>query len=379
MMPATQPYAEITMKIRKCEKEINRIRKLIELNTNERHALAGKPIEYFMDHYNLEDVQEATIKRFRLIYDCNKIYTDHETDIKFHEWQISFLTQTMSPGRQDIVLASKFIQACPHTDCRGFLSTAWKCGVCENWTCPTCHEVKGPDKNVEHTCNPEVVASIQMLAKDSKNCPNCSSVIFKINGCDQMFCTQCHTAFSWRTGRIETGQIHNPHYYDYMRRQGHLPRNPGDVPCGGFPSLRTIINLMVDSPLPNRENIASVHRSYFHCQGHLIHLYENHNEADNRDIRILYILKEISEDEFKTKIQRREKARERKTEITRVIQMYMNVVNDIFQSFVSDHDSTKLYLSIGELRDYVNSAMKKISSLYNCVVPLIDQRYNFTK
>ena len=31
--------------------------------------------------------------------------------------------------------------------CRGFLSTAWKCGLCENWTCPHCFELKGLQKD----------------------------------------------------------------------------------------------------------------------------------------------------------------------------------------------------------------------------------------
>ena len=56
-----------------------------------------------------------------------------------------------------------------------------------------------------------------------------------------MWCTQCHTAFSWRTGEIETHVVHNPHYFQWMREQGSgaVPRAPGDVPqpCGGVRAI----------------------------------------------------------------------------------------------------------------------------------------------
>ncbi len=76
-----------------------------------------------------------------------------------------------------------FVRQCPANNCRGFLSSQWKCGICEQWTCPECHELKGPNRDCAHTCDPNNVETAKMLAKDSKPCPKCQSMIFKIAGC----------------------------------------------------------------------------------------------------------------------------------------------------------------------------------------------------
>lgn len=78
---------------------------------------------------------------------------------------------------------SAFVRACPDEDCRGFLSSQWKCGICEKWACPECHLLKGYTRDAEHTCNPDDVATAQLLANDTKPCPKCATGIFKIDGC----------------------------------------------------------------------------------------------------------------------------------------------------------------------------------------------------
>ena len=119
-------------------------------------------------------------------------------------------------------------------DCRGFSSFQWKCGICQQWCCPECHEIIGQDRHAEHTYHPDNVASATLLANDTKSCPCCGMGIYRIEGCDQLFCKLCHTAFSWQTGRIETQRIHNPHYYEWLRQRGdgEIPREQGDMICG---------------------------------------------------------------------------------------------------------------------------------------------------
>jgi len=132
----------------------------------------------------------------------------------------------------------KFVMPCPADGCNGFLSTQYKCGLCERYSCPDCMEVKGFERDSPHECKPCDVESVKAIKKDTKGCPKCGVRIFKIEGCDQMWCTECKVAFSWNTGKIVvTGNIHNPHYYQYLRetgQAGQAPRNPGDVVCGGI-------------------------------------------------------------------------------------------------------------------------------------------------
>lgn len=103
--------------------------------------------------------------------------------------ELSIQTRTLATNiyrlehNQDAVVRAEFVRACSAEGCRGFLSTQWKCGICEQWACPTCHVIKGDTRDAEHTCNPDDVATAALLASDTKNCPSCHMGIFKVDGC----------------------------------------------------------------------------------------------------------------------------------------------------------------------------------------------------
>ena len=54
-----------------------------------------------------------------------------------------------------------------------------------------------------------------------------------VKNCDQMWCIECKTAFSWAKGTVEVGMVHNPHYYQWMRQNGGMPRADGMPPGAG--------------------------------------------------------------------------------------------------------------------------------------------------
>jgi hypothetical protein len=117
---------------------------------------------------------------------------------------------------------------CPLEECNGFVDTSkWVCGTCKKHICKECFT----EKEEEHECNKDMVETVKMIMKESRPCPKCSIYIHKTEGCDQMWCTQCHTTFSYQTGEIHVGRTHNPMYYQWLREtRGTVPREPGDDP-----------------------------------------------------------------------------------------------------------------------------------------------------
>jgi hypothetical protein len=289
----------------------------------------------------------------------------------------------LNRGQTPAAERAEFVKACSDEGCRGFLSTQWKCGICQKWTCPQCHVVKGLDRDVEHTCNPDTVATVALLAGDTKPCPNCRTGIFKINGCDQMFCTQCNTGFNWRTGRIETN-IHNPHYFEWLRRQnanGEIPRTPGDLPCRNELTHRhyqEVRNILADRHPMNPYTkecgllLERVIRNVIHMRYVIIPVFEQGaRHQRNESLRIAYMRNHITEDAFKTILQRDHKKSQKKQEIHNVLDILFNTVTDIILRFITHlreapaNEFTPVILQeINPIVDYANECFFEISKTY---------------
>ena len=106
---------------------------------------------------------------------------------------------------------------CITENCRGFVNSNGQCPICDKIVCLKCNVLKVDD---DHACKQEDIDTFAELAKNTKPCPKCHVRIHKLSGCDQMWCVNCNTAFSWSRGVIEQGRIHNPHYFDWLFRGG---------------------------------------------------------------------------------------------------------------------------------------------------------------
>lgn len=377
LMPATQHLVENEKKIRNIMVQNSAHEDIIAKNTTKMHKIQSEPAAGY----------DAIMARFARVQEVAEENSVYQVKINFNNSRIHYIRTNQTEGSKTEQQRA-FVRACPSTDCRGFLSHVWKCGLCEVWVCPDCHEIKGHERDAAHTCDPGNLETARLLDKDSKPCPNCACMIFKIHGCDQMFCTQCHTAFSWRTGKIERNHIHNPHYYEYLRQRagegGEIRREIGDIPCGGMPYTNTIIAKL--NPARNvppdalRLTLEYAARGVTHIEQVTLPRYRVNRLNDNQDMRISYMIGDLDEAEFRRGLQLREIQNERKNAIAAIMNTYVVVAAETFRKLVNTPGGTELFreclTELENIREFTNQALDRTSKMYKrCAVPKIDQNF----
>lgn len=182
---------------------------------------------------------------------------EEQRRIKLHKkYQLEIeLTNSITGVNSSTAERKQFMHKCGNGECKGFLSSQWNCAVCEGKTCSKCFVFIGKENHDTHECKEDDVKTAEFIKKDTKPCPQCATPIHKIIGCDQMWCTQCHVAFSWKNGTIShTNNIHNPHYFQFLRNGGQNVRTPGDQHCGG---------ININDFYTARRNMSSYLNNYF--------------------------------------------------------------------------------------------------------------------
>lgn len=153
MLPATQPYIER-------QKKIDDINKDIVGRRSEITDLESKIHQKRVEIYGLER------KCFRL---KNRVIDQDDSDDEDKE--------------EKKLERRRFIHPCPKEECRGFLSSAYKCAVCSTWVCPQCNAIKAEKNDTNHICNPDDVKTMELIREQSKPCPGCGERIQKVSGC----------------------------------------------------------------------------------------------------------------------------------------------------------------------------------------------------
>lgn len=186
------------------------------------------------------------------------------------------------------------------------------------------------------------------------------------HNCDQMYCTSCNTAFSWRTGRIEIGRIHNPHYFEYRRQRGELDREIGDVQCGGMPDFSRLRGAPGD--------IVDMFRNVIEFQHYKLPSYtvgEVNLFEVNLRLRVNYICKEIGEYYYKSEMYRKDKELSKKRELGMVGTTFLQIMSDLFSRYAVKHDVQTLRQELASSIQYCNELFSDISRVYDCVVPQV--------
>lgn len=320
----------------------------------------------------------------------------HHTLIReIRRWSRIYLTGEQGEGVQE---KRQFLMRCPGEGCRGFLSTAYKCGVCEKSTCADCLEplLETGTETLPHTCKPENVESAKAIKKETRPCPKCAARIFKIDGCDQMWCTVngCNTAFSWNSGHIVSGRVHNPHYYEWLRRQGggEAEREAGDIPCGGIPPAWQFTRKVLDNQyLFNEEKntLLEIHRNATDFEARLPNYPARPNAMMNKDLNVKYLMNRISEADWQMKLEHAEASFNRKKEIGQVLQTIVTGVADVLQTVIAAFEERSpieaslcirdyCLPTLEKLRIYTNESYRKMGKSLHMAVPQINERWMWT-
>jgi len=266
---------------------------------------------------------------------------------------------------------AKFKRKCTVSDCPGWLTSGWKCGLCENFTCPDCYIVKGKDKNCEHICKPEDIETVKLLKENVKPCPKCGEGVEKNGGCNVMFCTSCHTGFDWTSCKIlQDTQIHNPHYFEWLAQNGANQQNRVEGECAG----RIGPNLINRVGTSYRGIFGKIVRTIMHIEDIEYNRYSFHlNNQNNEDLIIEYLLKRKEKDDVKRTIQNRERRVEREKSIRDALETFVIVGSEQVRSIVASPDTTaKGIEDLDKLRCFVNETLSNIGKIYGCKVPWFD-------
>jgi len=296
--------------------------------------------------------------------------------------ELKGLPPVVRTTRESVVVRKprKFIKACSGELCHGFLNPNWNCGICEKSTCKDCHAYLS-DPDAEHVCNADDIETARLLARDTKSCPQCGVSITKIDGCDQMWCSQCHVSFSWRTNEIVTGSVHNPHYFEWARsqaRNGQIPRQAGDgrpaAGCG-TPDLGALLRIEAanDDAVGKMSKLCmlSRHVRQVELRKHV------HVPKEFLESRIQYLLGRKSKKVLCSELFKDYKAGGKKTETRGILQVFVTVVDELLVGIQNEENVPDNRKALDSIVKYTNENLALVSDIRGGVKHVITEDLSF--
>ena len=371
----------------------------------------------FVEDYMTIKRKQIELKDIRTI---EKEIRKKYTEIKRKKWQLDReIIDLQIWGRRNKKKEEEkrvFIRPCSVNECRGFLSTKWKCAVCDVYTCSKCRETKTDG----HVCKEENLKSAELIRKETRNCPACGVSIYKISGCDQMWCVKCQVAFSWKTGLRVHGIVHNPHYYQWRREGGRNIRNAGEVHCGGIPNFRWYeqkiysCNIITNTVIYNfpgttrKENanefyvpdtyttyqkmLGDIHRAVIHFQEIILNVQRRicNRLIDNQRLRVEYLSGDLSEEKMKRTLISRKLGNNKEKVVLDVYELLNTVWTESMIQIYNNCNVQTIQEEIQRMTRVTilgNKELIKICHMYDCPVyvfahnfyPTVDSKRKFTK
>lgn len=278
----------------------------------EREKANMTPAYQVLDAYKKADgikleLVDLEKQEFEMNIKLNELENEHwrlKNKISQMKWNVSKLENGEIVELQE-KKEYKFFGHCPRDDCKGIITEKIKCNVCEQKVCKSCKEAisNEPDALKLHACNLDTLETLKSIKSDSKNCPKCKVSIYKIEGCNQMFCTQCNIAFCWRTGEIYRGRnIHNPHYFQWLDESSAIENQIN--PC----NITNYLQVLSNTSYSNNYNTTMLRESiytFIDINGRIIYNLRDKmiNEKKIVRLKVNYLLGYCDESKFKEKLQ----------------------------------------------------------------------------
>jgi hypothetical protein len=229
-----------------------------------------------------------------------------------------------------------------------------------------------------HICKQEDIDSVREIKQNCKPCPECKTKIFKLNGCDTMWCIKCSTGFNWDTGIIITDvkSLHNPHYAEFIRnnpnfkynkkRHGEktedkknqegnpIPFNPCDVVTLdniNLPDLNQTVRRTSHLPASLRTHFDKFQQNMTHMVSFSRKRFVRANKHDDIDYALRYLTGRWDERRWRIQIEHNDRFRQTNQEYVDVIITWLVVMCDLFSKMMEYTESFSYYGGKMELEE----------------------------
>ena len=361
LLPDTQKEAQLVLQIRKLQDELKKI----------------------PNNQKLERKYKNQPEELKTIIEIKKNLRTEITNLQLQTFTYGVAAEAQGQAQAQ-TKKPVYILKCPEDNCRGFIEDkTFKCGICDTHVCDKCHlsveckaNVAGPSHKSTHKCKKEDILSAQAIQNETRPCPKCMSPIWKVSGCDQMFCTQCHTSFSWLTGKIENNILHNPHFYEWLAEAGNNINNQNleNVACGELPHpqiyMAKIQSLIRHSGNRNAEhyNLTEIYRLINHIN-HILPDYASNRVKTNFDLRVQFLTNIIDEESWCMKLMNREKKKQKIRAIRELLELYIVILTDMVRQLMYMPVDVQADKRIDQVsyRDILNQYMKLKTYHHECI------------
>ena len=172
-----------------------------------------------------------------------------------------------------------------------------------------------------------------------------------VRNCNQMFCIKCGTAFSWTTGQIEKGVIHNPHANDFFNNNpdilnsyiNRINNNQANNGCREYMPHNIIFSQTINKlTKQDRDYLDYIYRGLAefrqYKRNRFLTFINNNNIDTNLDLRMKYVTNNITEKSFKQTLHQRDKKKFFKKQMITEILNTFDIAEHILWEIVDSKD-----------------------------------------